>query len=71
MKILTFKLVHPTAKALERVLTNINQMDGITATGKFITTIPRHNLVSATMEDDSVINAFELGRMVQLSDKDF
>lgn len=68
MTTITFKTTYPLAEVRERMITEINKLDGVHLTGEFIMEIPRHNLMKLTIIDDSHENVFKLGRLIQVLD---
>ena len=60
--ILTYKTRYPLSQVLTRIVMTLNGLEGVQATGEFITEIPRHNLITIEIPDDTPTDTiFELG----------
>ena len=59
-----YKTTYPLAEIRERIVNTLNGVRGIKATGEFIMTIPRHNLITIELDDDtSMEQVFEVGAL--------
>jgi len=54
----------PTKEIREELVLLLNMVAGVSATGEFITEIPRHNKITVTIDNPTTENIFEIGRLV-------
>lgn len=62
--ILTFKPNVLESLKIERTVIELNKLEGVKASSEFITTIPRHYIVTIDADTSDVNDVFELGILV-------
>ena len=62
--IFSFTTDIPTEEIRKELVLMLNMVSGVSATGEFITEIPRHNKITVTIDNPTTKNIFETGRLV-------
>lgn len=51
--LLTYKTSIPTTEVAQRIVTTLNKLESVEATSDFIMVIPRHQMITITLPDNS------------------